>query len=162
MATYLITGCGRGIGLELVTQLLHLPTSEISLIIALTRAAPSAPLQALLDSNSPRLKHITANVSDTASVVAALGAVKAELGGKGLDVLVNNAGIADYTPGGPKDVSPQTMADIFEVNVVGVQRMTATFLPLLEMGELKRVINVYVQCSAVQSTFPLHFSPNAT
>lgn len=144
MATYLITGTSRGIGLELTKQLLELPATQVGKVFAVTRSALSGPLQSLISSNPDRAIHIVASVDDTASVQRAAGEVKEKLGAQGLDVLVNNAGLLIPNRGGTKAVTPEHLARQFDVNVIGVQRVTSAFLPLLEAGNQKKVINVYV------------------
>lgn len=144
MATYLVTGANRGIGLELTKQLLELPSSSLSKIFALSRSAPTGGLQDLVSKNPGRLFPITTSINSTESVQKAAAEVKAKLDGQGLDVLVNNAGVAAYTDGSVANVAPEQLAEIFNVNVVGTQIVTAAFLPLLEAGGQKKVINVYV------------------
>ena len=144
MGTYVITGASRGIGLELTKQLLELPISQVGKIFALSRSAPPAPLQKLIEKNSDRVNHVTASVDDTDSINRAAKDVKAKLGAKGLDVLVNNAGMSAFSPNGTRNVPPEQLASIFDVNVIGTHRVTAAFLPLLEAGNQKKVINVYV------------------
>lgn len=142
MATYFITGASRGIGLELTRQLLQLPLSEVSKVFAATRSELSGELQTIISNNSERATHIVAAVDDTASVQRAAEEVNEKLGGRGLDVLVNNAGAISSHPGGPQTVPPEDLAEVFNVNVLGVQRVTAAFLPLLEKGTQKKVINM--------------------
>lgn len=152
MATYLVTGAARGIGLELTKQLLELPSTQVDKVFALVRSspAPKSPLQELLDKYSDRLFAITAAVDNTESVQKAAEEVKAKLAstGKGLDVLVNNAGIAFHHPDGIRNVSAEDMTQLLDVNVIGTQRVTAAFLPLLESGNggQKKIINMYVLC----------------
>jgi len=93
MSSYVISGTSRGIGLELTKQLLALPSSQISTIVALSRSSPSDGLQTLLNTHTDRLHHVIAAVDDNASVQKAATDVEKILGNKGLDVLVNNAGI---------------------------------------------------------------------
>ncbi|GAB7353829.1 hypothetical protein MBLNU459_g4201t1 [Dothideomycetes sp. NU459] len=142
MASYLITGASRGLGFELTKQLLELPTSRVGKIFAVTRSTPPAPLQDLIRNSADRIVHVTASVDDTGSVQNAAEVVKAKLDGQGLDVLINNAGIASYTPGGARSISPEQLAQVFDVNVIGPQRVIASFLPLLEIGKEKKVINI--------------------
>ena len=149
MATYLVTGASRGIGLELTNQLLQQPVAQVDKVFAATRSGPSAPLQDLMNKNPDRAIHIIASVDDTESVQRAAKDVKAKLGAQGLDVLVNNAGTLAYSPGGTKTVPPEQLAHVFDVNVIGPQRMIAAFLPLLETGSQKKVINVYVPVGTV-------------
>ena len=142
MATYLITGASRGIGFELTKQLLELPVSQVSKVFATTRGNLSDPLRSLICSNPGRAIHVTAAVNDTASVERAAREVKKKLGAQGLDVLINNAAISSSNPGGIKTLTPEELARVFDVNVMGVQRVTTAFLPLLEAGHEKKVINM--------------------
>jgi NAD(P)-dependent dehydrogenase (short-subunit alcohol dehydrogenase family) len=141
MATYLITGASRGIGLELTKQLLELPASQVSKVFALTE---SDAIKQLEQKYPDRLYPVSASVDNTASVQKAAEVVKTKLDGQPLDVLINNAGIGGETTGSIKDMELDQLTQIFDVNVVGVQRVTAAFFPLLEMGSHKKVINVYV------------------
>ncbi len=159
MATYLITGASRGIGLELTKQLLDLPTSQVSKVFALSRTDSPGPLRDLITTTHPpdRAFQIFASVDDTLGVQKAAEEVKAKLGAaQGLDVLINNAAETAACPGGTRTVPPEQMARIFDVNVVGVHRVTAAFLPLLEKGGEKKVVNVY----APPLPFPSSFSEN--
>lgn len=144
MATYLITGASRGIGLELTKQLLDLPASQVSKVFAVARNAETDAIQKLEQKYSDRLYPVSASVDNTASVQKAVEAVKAKLNGQSLDVLVNNAGISGLTNGSIKDMELDQLTSILDVNVLGVQRVTAAFLPLLEQGSQKKVINMYV------------------
>lgn len=144
MASYLVTGASRGIGLELTKQLLQLPASQANKVFALTRSEPSAPLRDLLNKTPDRAVHITASVDDSDSVQRAVKEVEAKLKPQGLDVLINNAGTTSFSPGGTKTATPEQLVHVFDVNVVGPQRVTAAFLPLLHAGRQKKVINMYV------------------
>ncbi len=68
--------------------------------------------------------------------------MKAALKTPGLDVLVNNAGVGLHSPEGLKTVKPEELQHYLNVNVIGVHSMIAEFLPLLEAGNAKKVINV--------------------
>lgn len=83
-------------------------------------------------------------MTDTNSVHKAAEEVAAQLQGKGLDVLVNNAGTQNWNEGGISKLEEQDLMSVFDLNVVGVQRVTAAFLPLLEKGGEKKVVNMYV------------------
>ena len=142
MASYVVSGASRGIGLELTKQLLALPSSQVGTLFALTRSDPSSPLCELLSKNADRAVSVHASVDDTASVQKAAEEIKSKLDGKGLDVLVNNAGIQHITPGGTRVVAPEHMAEMLNTNLIGVHRMIAAFLPLLEAGTQKKIINM--------------------
>ena len=147
MATYLITGASRGIGLELIKQLLDCPVDQVGRIFAASRDRSSTALQDVLAAHPERTRHVLISTNDDASVKAAVQQVEKELGSKGLDVLVNGAAIQKPNPEGTRTMPPQQMLEILDVNVVGTHRMIAAFLPLLQKGNLKRVITLYVSPS---------------
>jgi NAD(P)-dependent dehydrogenase (short-subunit alcohol dehydrogenase family) len=79
------------------------------------------------------------DVTDAASIAAAVHTVKAMVGEQGLAGLVNNAGIA---VAGPVEALPITeWRRQFEVNVFGLVAVTQAFLPLLRQGQ-GRIINI--------------------
>ena len=84
MASYLVTGTGRGLGLELVTQLLALPSSQVSTVFATTRCKRTDALQKLIDSSKGRLVHVPLVVTDTSSISSAVDLVSKKVGDKGL------------------------------------------------------------------------------
>ncbi|KAG9604063.1 NAD(P)-binding protein, partial [Aureobasidium melanogenum] len=142
MATYLITGASRGIGLELTKQLLELPTSKVSKVFAVARNAETAVIKQLVQEHPDRVYPVSASVDDNASIQKAAEIVKTKLSGHGLDVLVNNAGIAGTTSGPIKDMDLDQLTQILNVNVIGTQRVTAAFMSLLEQGTQKKIINM--------------------
>lgn len=93
MSTYLITGSSRGLGLAMVTRLASLPKSEVATVFATARQDNSPRLRELVDSSSGRVGFVPLDVSDDQSVAEAAGLVKQQLRGRGLDVLINNAGV---------------------------------------------------------------------
>lgn len=145
MSTYVITGTSKGIGLELVAQLVALASDKITHIFALSRSKPTSSLQSLIDNNAGRITHVTCAVDSDSSVQNAAEVITKLLGDKGLDVLVNNAGI-----GGASSTfkleghSAQQVGDMLNTNVTGVHRMIVAFLPLLRKGREKKIVNLCV------------------
>ena len=95
MATYLVTGSARGIGHELVQQLAAKPDTEFNTIFATSRAE-NARLKALTEQYPGRVIFVPLTVGDETSMRNAVPIVETVLkvkGLKGLDVLINNAGI---------------------------------------------------------------------
>ncbi|KAL3702987.1 hypothetical protein TMatcc_010174 [Talaromyces marneffei ATCC 18224] len=140
MATYLVTGSARGIGHELVQQLASKPEAEINTVFATSRAENSR-LKELTERYPDRIIFVPLTVGDEESMRYAVPIIATTLkykGLKGLDVLINNAGIVG-------SVYAQEMADsdeIFHVNVTGPHMMIQLFLPLLRKGNEKNVINI--------------------
>ena len=140
MASYLVTGAGRGLGLELVTQLLALEPSKVSTVFATTRSSPSKALRDLIDKSKGRAVHIPLAVTDKSSIDKAVNLVDEKLAGKGLDVVVNNAGLQPLSPEGI--ASMDNLREALETNVEAVHNVTAAFLPLLRKSQLKKVVNM--------------------
>lgn len=99
MASYLITGSSRGIGLALVALLASKPVSEVSKVFAAARKQNSS-LEKLVQASGGRVEFIQLDVTDEQGSQQASKTVEKALNGKGLDVLINNAGIMNYTPNG--------------------------------------------------------------
>jgi NAD(P)-dependent dehydrogenase (short-subunit alcohol dehydrogenase family) len=99
MASYLITGCSRGLGLAITSHLLSFPTSEVGTIIATSRSESSALKDIMLKSRG-RVKYIQLDAVNEASIKKAATQVEQTLGVRGLDVLINNAGMLKFTPEG--------------------------------------------------------------
>lgn len=99
MASFLITGSSRGLGLALVQKLLALPDSTVSKIFATARGDFPA-LNELAKSSSNRVVVLKLDVANEDSIKKAATEVESHLQGKGLDYLINNAGIAEFSPDG--------------------------------------------------------------
>lgn len=93
MASYLITGCSRGLGLGLVAQLAALPPDQVGRIFATARTDSSIELKDLISQYPDRIVFVMLDTSDQTSITNASEAVAESLGGMGLDVLINNAAI---------------------------------------------------------------------
>ncbi|KAM0752637.1 C-signal [Meredithblackwellia eburnea MCA 4105] len=142
--TYFITGASRGLGLELARQLLA--QSENNRVIAAARNPVSASLlQDLvkLPGNKGRIEIVALDVADLKSIevgVAETGNL--DLAREGIDVLINNAGIAS---GGFKTATEGTLEELqadLQVNFLGVISVTNALLPLLRQGRKKTVWTV--------------------
>ncbi|GAA4168539.1 SDR family oxidoreductase [Gryllotalpicola koreensis] len=80
---------------------------------------------------------VTADVTDDSSVQAAIDAVVARFGR--LDVVVNNAGIG--AQGGVEDNTDAEWHRVFDVNVVGMVRVTRAALPALRKSPAAAIVN---------------------
>ncbi|KAJ5878389.1 hypothetical protein N7455_001854 [Penicillium solitum] len=140
MASYLVTGASRGLGLALVTRLVTLPKTAVGTIIATTRQDNSARLREIADTSAWRVQIVNLDVTDESSVKDGVAAVERQLQGKGLDYLVNNAGVSDRSPTGLEGMD--NLNETFNVNVTAPHLVSRAFLPLLRKGEKKTVINI--------------------
>ncbi|CAG7929847.1 unnamed protein product [Penicillium olsonii] len=117
MASYLVTGCSRGLGLALITRLTSLPKTEVGTIIATARRDNSPRLKEVVDASRGRVQFINLDVTDLESVNEAASVAESRLQGKGLDYLINNAGVTDWSPTGVEGISTilgsMAMADSF-------------------------------------------------
>jgi NAD(P)-dependent dehydrogenase (short-subunit alcohol dehydrogenase family) len=132
----LITGANKGIGFEIAKKLAkEQPTYHILLGSRDPErgAASAAKLQA------KNVEAITIDVTSDASISAAASTVASKFGR--LDVLINNAGIANdnkHIPG--NDSLRDVMLEAYNVNVFGAMQTFETFAPLLEKSENPRVV----------------------
>lgn len=93
MSAIVISGGGRGVGLELVRQLGELPTSQVSTIITTTRGPPSQQLRDLISASLGRILHVQCEITTEIGVQKAAAEIKSKLTSRGLDILINNVGV---------------------------------------------------------------------
>ena len=124
MATWLVTGCNRGIGLELARQL----AGRGETVIGVCR------------SSSSELDALGCRVIDGIDVATADGVARlaAELGDESIDVLVNNAGVLTRDSLDAPDFD--AMLTQFEVNSVGPLRVTRALLGNLGSGSKVAIV----------------------
>jgi 2-keto-3-deoxy-L-fuconate dehydrogenase len=116
-----VTGGGSGIGLA-TSRLLAARGAQVAVL----DLAPGAGFVAL-----------PADVTDDASVRLAIGAAAERLGG--IDILVNNAGVGAI--GTVADNPDEQWHQVFDVNVVGMVRVTRAALPHLRASAHAAIVN---------------------
>ena len=121
----LVTGGGSGIGAATARTL-----ADRGAAVAVLDLDPAPAVAA-------GLHGFKADVADDASVRAAVAAAVDALGG--LDVLVNNAGIG--ATGTVEDNPDEDWLRIYDVNVVGMVRVTRAALPALRRSAHAAVVN---------------------
>jgi NAD(P)-dependent dehydrogenase (short-subunit alcohol dehydrogenase family) len=133
-STWFVTGTSRGLGLELVTQLLRRGDN-----VAATTRSTDRLLAAIGDRvDTSRLLPLTVDLRDDVAVQQAVDRTVARFGA--LDVVVNNAGygyLAAVEETGPADVR-----DMLDVQVVGVWNVLRATLPILRRQKSGHVVNV--------------------
>ena len=131
----LITGATSGIGR---TTALHLAKLGHH-VIASGRKMPE--LESLKKEALPgKLDIVGLDVTSSVSIEAAVQAVAKLTGGKGPDVLVNNAGFGVLGP--TAEISDAEMRRQYDTNVFGLMAVTRAFLPKMLERRPGRVINV--------------------
>ncbi|KAB8256669.1 hypothetical protein BDV32DRAFT_153066 [Aspergillus pseudonomiae] len=139
MATYIVTGSSRGLGLAMIQELASRDPTDVSLVIAATRKSTAA-LDEIVARESGRVVFIPLDVSNEASISNCVETAGSVVGQKGVDVLINCAGVHSWVEG-----KTENMSDLdyqLSVNVVGTHNVTRAFLPLLRMGKSKKVANI--------------------
>jgi short-subunit dehydrogenase len=133
-STILITGATSGIGRHAA---LELARAGHRVIAAGRREAALADVVA---ESGGTIAPVVLDVDDAGSIARAGAEVDRITGGRGIDVLVNNAGYA--TVGALAELSDTALRAQFTTNVFGMMAVTRTFLPaMLDRGR-GRVINV--------------------
>ncbi|XP_067159038.1 C-signal-like [Apteryx mantelli] len=127
----LVTGTNRGIGLEIVKQLLQMPNPP-EWIFAACRDPKGERAQELqhLASKHPSLVIIPLEVTDPASIQAAAARVREHLKGSGLNLLINNAAMVLNRTLDMETL--QDMSQVYATNTIGPLLVSQAFLPLLK------------------------------
>lgn len=121
MPVALVTGANRGIGLELVRQLL-----DRGFTVHATYRTNEGGLKPL---TCPALTCHRMDVRNPDEVASVIGAISTPI-----DVLVNNAGVADGRWSSLSDIDFNVVSDVLEINAVAPVRITQAALPLLVDG----------------------------
>jgi NAD(P)-dependent dehydrogenase (short-subunit alcohol dehydrogenase family) len=128
-------GIGRAIAVSLARRGCHLALADIDDAALARTATDIAGREA---SETIRISRHHLDVADRAAVTALPAQVMAEHGG--VDVLVNNAGVA--LGGTFREVAESDFEWLFAINFWGVVRMTRAFLPHLQNSEEARLVNI--------------------
>ena len=125
------SGIGRAITLSLARRGCHLALADID-------EAGMSETAELARAFNVRTTRYCLDVADRTAVAAFPEVVAAEH--SGVDVLVNNAGVA--VGGTFEQVSDEDFEWLFEINFWGVVRLTRAFLPLLRASGDARIVNL--------------------
>lgn len=131
MATYFITGCNRGLGLEMAQQLVQ----RGERVIATCRDIATASDLTELALRSQGLSLIEMDMASLESMTEAVALLNEEP----IDVFINNAGIY-----GPRDanfgnVAGDDMALVLQVNAIAPLQLTQLLIPRLRTGKGKKL-----------------------
>jgi NAD(P)-dependent dehydrogenase (short-subunit alcohol dehydrogenase family) len=130
----LITGATSGIGRDAALRL----AGAGHLVLAGGRRRDA--LAGLAAESRGLIEPLVLDVTEPASVEAARELVERRTGGRGLDVLVNNAGYA--LPGPLEALAEADLRGLFDTNLFGLLAVTRAFLPAMRERGQGRVVNV--------------------
>src|SRR4051794_26328299 len=123
MPAALVTGASTGIGRATALRL----DAAGWTVFAGVRREPDA--EQLREAGSERLTALTLDVTDSAQIEAAADSIATQVGGAGLDGLVNNAGISLPSP--LETMPLQDFRRQVEVNLTGQVAVTQAMLPMI-------------------------------
>jgi NAD(P)-dependent dehydrogenase (short-subunit alcohol dehydrogenase family) len=137
----LVTGASSGIGRETAIAL-----ADAGFRVFGGVRRPGDPH----DFGGRAVEAVTLDVTDAASIAAAVEQVTQATGSTGLQAVVNNAGLG--TVGPLEYLAIDELKRIFDVNVFGAMAVTQAFLPLIRAGRGR-----IVMISSVVAHLPLPF-----
>ncbi len=146
MASYLITGASRGIGLEFARQL----GARGDRVVAACRLPGKArELNELAFAHPGHVKVLPVDLTRPASIVEL--AREAAMVVDSIDVAINNAGVL---PEGERfgDISLENLETSLRTNAVGPLLLTQALVPLLSKGVAPRVVNISSVLGSIGST----------
>uniref|UniRef100_A0A8B9GQ66 Zgc:92161 n=1 Tax=Astyanax mexicanus TaxID=7994 RepID=A0A8B9GQ66_ASTMX len=133
LSLILITGANRGLGFEMVRQLVEGPCKPRN-VFAACRNPDGAQAELKLCDQNTIFQNIPfifalADATDPSSIQESAKVVGSKLKGRGLNVLVNNAGV--MAAGNMEDTTDDNMLSAFSTNVMGPMNVIKGFLPYL-------------------------------
>jgi NAD(P)-dependent dehydrogenase (short-subunit alcohol dehydrogenase family) len=131
VTTTFITGANRSLGYETARRLIDAGHTVL--------VGARDPERGRVAADALGARFVQIDVTDDASVAAAVADVEAREGA--IDVLINNAGIFG-THNLADEITAADAGAVFEVNVVGIVRVTHAFLPLLRKSASPVIVNV--------------------
>ncbi|CAL1706577.1 unnamed protein product [Somion occarium] len=148
MPSYFITGSSRGIGFAIVVELLKDPKNFV--IASARNPSASQGLQDLASKYpKDRLALVTFDVSKPEQIEAAAKEVD-QLAPKGLDYLINNAGISYQALTTFDDLDLKLFEEELVFNTVPLIRILRAFKPLVVKSTEKKVLFITSSLGSIQ------------
>ncbi len=139
----LVTGANRGIGLEIVRQLLD----HGHQVILTSRKKVDGEVAVDKLGRLERLHYRQLDVTDHVGIDQLVKDIKSGFGQ--LDILINNAGINYDTWQNAVDADLVTVQETLETNLMGPWRLSQAFIPLMRQNGYGRIVNVSSSAGAL-------------
>ncbi len=151
----LVTGASSGFGRIVANALAHAGHIAYASMrdLAGRNAAQAAEVAAYAEQNGVDIRAVELDVQSEESAAAAIGRIVSEHGR--VDALVHNAGHMVYGPA--EAFTPEQLADLYDINVLGTQRVNRAALP--HMRAARRGLLVWIGSSSVAGGTPPLLGP---
>jgi NAD(P)-dependent dehydrogenase (short-subunit alcohol dehydrogenase family) len=128
----LVTGANRGIGHELVRQLVERGDD--------VDAVSRTPQEIVYEDKAAdsRIRLFRCDIADDASVRA----LAAELGDAAIDMVINNAGVGGGNRQSLRDLDFAEALRTYNVDALGALRVSLALLPHVRRGQVKKLVHV--------------------
>ncbi len=144
--TAVVTGANKGIGFEIARRL---ASEGYRVWLGARDRGRGEAAAAKLRAQGLDAHWLELDVTDDKSAVSAAEALAKETGT--LDVLVNNAGIAEGFGISPLEEPIEITKKVYEVNVFGPIRVTQAFMPLMKASKAGRIVMMSSELGSIQS-----------
>ena len=144
--TAVVTGANKGIGFEIARRL---AAEGYRVWLGARDRGRGEAAAAKLRAQGLDAHWLELDVTDDRSTTSAAEKLAAQTGT--LDVLVNNAGIADGFGISPLEEPIEITKRVYEVNVFGPIRVTQAFMPLLKASKAGRIVMMSSELGSIQS-----------
>jgi len=138
MKTVLITGANKGIGFETARQMAQL--GYFVYLGSRDKAKGLDAINRLKELGFSNVKCIEIDITNIHSVIQAKHELESNT--EGLDILINNAGIAGEMPQNISTGDMENLRKVFETNFFGTVQTTQQFIPLLKKSNEPVIVNV--------------------
>src|SRR5450755_33534 len=133
----LVTGANKGIGYEVARRL---GTQGVTVFIGARNLPLGEAAAATLRAAGCDAHFVELDVTKPATITAAANSIRTRHGR--LDILINNAGIAEKGDGLPGIADPEAIRRVLDVNFFGVLAVTQAMLPLVRNALSGRIVMV--------------------
>ena len=144
--TAVVTGANKGIGFEIARRL---AAEGYRVFLGARDRGRGEAAAAKLRAQGLDTHWLELDVTDDRSAASAAEALAKDTGT--LDVLVNNAGIAEGFGISPLEEPIEITRKVYEVNVFGPIRVTQAFMPLLKASKAGRIVMMSSELGSIQS-----------